>query len=86
MDHLIGPVGRWRAYEHVPVCAVCNKPVERFYFERADDADTYIYIAECHGDREVVTLGREVLVTANFITLGKAFDRKGLPDGQKKLP
>lgn len=68
-----------------PICAICNKPVDLFWYIRNPVESTgtgeYIYIAKCHGAAEQVTITDAdiLLMSSNEITLGVAFTQKALP-------
>ena len=63
-----------------PICDLCNKPVESL--ERHDDhfRCEVIFIARCHGDKEVVRFYEEELfVMTTGIRAGRAFQKNALP-------
>ena len=62
-----------------PICAVCNKPVDKVM--SCDDFYTggTRYAVECHGEREESLLTPEDLLTANRIEFGTAFRRNDIP-------
>ncbi len=45
-----------------PLCWKCKKPVEGFYIRMASDCFEHIYIAECHGEVETMTLSGEEMM------------------------
>jgi hypothetical protein len=65
----------------VPMCAVCNKPVEKVesMYDIAYGAKRFrVY---CHGDMEEAMLDDTIIEDANSITFGQAFINK-LPQPQ----
>ena len=69
------------ALHDVPLCAVCNKPVERM--ESEYDINTYQkrFRVYCHGDVEDATLDDMDIWNADSIRMGQAFVDK-LPQPQ----
>jgi len=62
-----------------PICAVCNRPVERFDWETSIDDDTRTYRAYCHGETQQVRLTSMQMMKGN-IKIDKAFDYARLPE------
>ena len=61
------------ALHDVPLCAVCNKPVERM--ESMYDINTYRkrFRVYCHGQMEEATLNDMDIWNADSIRMGQAF-------------
>jgi hypothetical protein len=61
------------ALHDVPLCAVCNKPVERM--ESTYDINTYRkrFRVYCHGQMEDATLNDMDIWNADSIRMGEAF-------------
>ena len=56
-----------------PICAVCNKTVERFEWDYSINDDTRTYRAYCHGATQRVMLtSMEIMMSR--VELGLAFD------------
>ena len=72
------------ALHDVPLCAVCNKPVERM--ESEYDINTYQkrFRVYCHGDVEDATLNDMDIWNADSIRMGQAFIDK-LPQPQLEM-
>lgn len=67
----------------LPICAVCNKPVDRLIETKDPVRPSFVLIAECHGEREVVSVSVDDIWPASLdrgprIELGLAFNFKGL--------
>lgn len=56
----------------IPICAICQKQVDRFSSLRNPDGTT-TYTATCHGETESVTLSNMDIVQAIDIEIGTAF-------------
>jgi hypothetical protein len=69
------------ALHGVPLCAVCNKPVERM--DSMYDINTYQkrFRVYCHGDVEEATLDDMLIWSVDSIQMGQAFIDK-LPQPQ----
>lgn len=61
----------------MPICDICNKPVE--YIEIRDDInfDTKTYTVYCHGETETATLSALVMITCDIFA-GRAFVKERL--------
>ena len=72
------------ALHGVPLCAVCNTPVERM--ESEYDINTYQkrFRVYCHGDVEDATLNDMDIWNADSIRMGQAFVDK-LPQPQLEM-
>lgn len=61
----------------IPICAVCNKPVEEFIQHMGVQAGTghqlTVLIAKCHGKKEIVSFTDMDLMEMTDLQLGKAF-------------
>lgn len=57
----------------LPLCAICNRPVDRLIEDYDALTDTYLLVAICHGQKECVPIDPCTLVTAKSISVGKAF-------------
>ena len=62
----------------MPVCAVCNKPVDRVESMYDPNYDGKIFRVHCHGKVEQQILGAYTMMDAKQITFGKAFDAPAL--------
>lgn len=67
-----------------PMCGRCGKPVESFTEERDEWTDCIVWIARCHGKREVVKVPSEVLQAARGLELGVAFRGQRAIEGGDK--
>ena len=69
------------ALHDVPICAVCNKPVE--HFESMYDINTSAkrFRAYCHGQMEECFLNDEAIENSGSVRFGQAFIDK-LPQPQ----
>lgn len=56
-----------------PTCRVCMRPVERWTTWTDFLRSEYVYLAECHGDREETRLERTEVAGAERITIGECF-------------
>jgi hypothetical protein len=55
----------------LPICDVCNRPVDAFEEIHEDFIDKVIFTARCHGQTERVSVSTSEL--CGSITLGRAF-------------
>ena len=69
------------ALHGVPLCAVCNKPVERMECEYEYNTLRRRFRVYCHGQTEVATLTDMDIWNADSIRMGQAFIDK-LPQPQ----
>ena len=69
------------ALHGVPICAVCNKPVERMESMYNPMSCAKMYAVYCHGDKEVVALPDHMIEDCDSIRMGQAFVDK-LPQPQ----
>ncbi|WP_321951892.1 hypothetical protein [Paraburkholderia bannensis] len=44
-----------------PICAVCGHPVNRFSIERSPECSWTVFVAECHGETQNVTITDKML-------------------------
>lgn len=65
----------------MPVCAVCNKPVDKVESMYDPNYDGKIFRVHCHGKVEQQILGAYTMLDAKQITFGKAFDAPKLERG-----
>lgn len=56
-----------------PICAVCEREVEHLELNYDVLADRNIYVARCHGAREIVEIEIELLCGVTDIEVGRAF-------------
>jgi hypothetical protein len=64
----------------------CLKPVERFEREHNFYNDRLIFLAICHGDRELCSFDDKSLMQLNYaIKNGKMIESKAFDDSIKKL-
>jgi hypothetical protein len=56
-----------------PMCRVCMRPVDRWTTWTDRLREEYVYLAECHGDRELTRLERQEVVGAECIVMGECF-------------
>jgi hypothetical protein len=57
-----------------PICAICDKPVDKVESMYLPDYDGKVFRVYCHGKVEQQILSSFVACEANQITFGKAFD------------
>lgn len=65
----------------LPICAVCNKPVDKMESMYLPDYDGKLFRAHCHGKTEDYILGSYTTLDATQITFGKAFTAPQLTGG-----
>lgn len=65
----------------MPICAVCNKPVDKVESMYMPDYDGKLFNVYCHGKVEQQMLGSYDEMNATQITFGKAFDAPKLKGG-----
>jgi len=58
----------------MPICAVCNRPVDRIESMYDPNYDGKLFKVYCHGQMEQQMLGAYTMMDAKQITFGKAFD------------
>lgn len=58
----------------IPICAVCDKPVDKVESMYHPNYDGKIFRVYCHGKMEQQLLGSYIMMDAKEITFGKAFD------------
>jgi len=63
----------------LPICAKCNKQVNKMVTFRDELTRRWVYIVYCHGEEEKADLDDETCVSCNSILVGKAFIQKILP-------
>lgn len=69
-----------------PTCAICNKQVERMEGDFDPQADEYVFIACCHGEREEVRIPRLDFAEGNKIVEGaRAFEPKVEPAEARRI-
>jgi hypothetical protein len=82
----ISSINKYELVLHdVPLCAICNKPVERMesMYDIAWAANRFrVY---CHGDMEEAMLNDETIEDSNSVRFGQAFIDK-LPQPQLEKP
>jgi hypothetical protein len=63
-----------------PICAQCNKPVDRFEYEHCFFSQTEMFYAECHGESERGDIKEYDLMKINIsdIKESRAFVNKKL--------
>lgn len=59
----------------VPMCARCNKPVDRLIEVEDETFNRLIFIAACHGDRERIIITHDELLAmgGGSLQFGRAF-------------
>lgn len=78
----IVPISKFDVALHgVPICAICNKPVERMESMYDFSMMAKRFRVYCHGDMEEATLNDEVIEDYDSIRMGQAFVGK-LPQPQ----
>ena len=73
----------------LPLCAVCNKPVDKLVSWVDSNRDTLVFIAFCHGEQERCELGAFDVVAAGRhfkLQRGVAFGTKRLAPVEPPLP
>lgn len=68
----IKPADRARKLQTRPTCAVCGRPVESFTEEEDDVIGEVIFVARCHGRREVQR-APGIVVGSCAVSFGLAF-------------
>ncbi|CAB4131348.1 hypothetical protein UFOVP133_67 [uncultured Caudovirales phage] len=69
----------------VPLCAICNKPVERMESMYAPEWYAKKFRVYCHGDMEESMLSDELIEDGYSVRFGQAFIDK-LPQPQLEKP
>jgi hypothetical protein len=69
------------ALHGVPMCAVCNKPVEKIESWYDPASIKKVFRVQCHGQSEIATLSDELIEDTDSIRMGQAFIDK-LPQPQ----
>lgn len=66
--------------QHMPViiCAVCNKPVDRWEVDHSFKRDCEIHTVWCHGEKESTEIDAFTRMEAFSIKGGTAFNRIGI--------
>jgi hypothetical protein len=72
-------------HDDVPLCAVCNKPVERMESMYAPEWYAKKFRVYCHGDMEESMLGDVLIEDGYSVRFGQAFIDK-LPQPQLEKP
>jgi hypothetical protein len=58
----------------IPICAICDKPVDKVESMYLPDYDGKLFRVYCHGQVEQQILGAYIMFDATEITFGKAFN------------
>ena len=58
-----------------PWCAVCEKSVDLVTTHEAPERDAFVYIVECHGERERAEVYRIEITYGFKMTFGRAFEQ-----------
>jgi hypothetical protein len=66
----------------LPICAVCNRPVDKVESTYSPLHDGKLFRVTCHGKTEEQMLSAFTMIEAHEITFGKAFDTPKLEGGQ----
>jgi hypothetical protein len=61
----------------MPICDVCNKPVEFMEWHDDINVDARNYMVSCHGETETATLSALVMITCDVFT-DRAFVKERL--------
>ena len=64
------------APEELPICDVCNKPVDRVECDRSLFTKTITYWVFCHGAVETFDVDQMVINAAHKVEIGRAFTQK----------
>jgi hypothetical protein len=70
----------------LPICAVCERPVEKMTRWYDVCRMQTVYVAECHGESERSVLTDHDLFSAHSIEVGYAFTLKTLESDHGRLP
>lgn len=82
----ISAINKYELVLHdVPMCAVCNKPVERMESMYAPEWYAKKFRVYCHGDMEEAMLNDEIIQDGYSVSFGQAFLDK-LPQPQLEKP
>jgi hypothetical protein len=74
---------QWK-FKKLPICDVCNKPVDNITCVENIRDYTTVWTANCHGEKEVVRMTDELLVTGD-VEFGRAFVKKDESTRSDKL-
>lgn len=66
-------------HPQLPMCDVCNKPVDRMERFEVDFEDKIRFRAFCHGEEQVVDISQRNIMNAHEIQITRAFQKDGLP-------
>lgn len=69
------------ALHGVPLCAVCNKPVESMESWYEHTSMNKVFRVQCHGQTEMAVLSDETIEDCDSVRMGQAFIDK-LPQPQ----
>lgn len=69
------------ALQGLPICAVCNKPVEKMESWHDPMSMRKVFRVQCHGQSEMAVLSDEVIMDCDSVRMGQAFIDK-LPQPQ----
>ena len=73
------------ALHGVPICAICNKAVERMESMYNPMAFAKMFVVYCHGEKEVMALSDEFIENCDSIRVGQAFiDKLQQPQLERK--
>lgn len=68
------------------ICWVCKRPVDKLTQIQEIENHCITFVAECHGQKEEVSLSESDLVAADSISLGYAFQPRETMGYTRKLP
>ncbi len=69
--------------ESLPICDICNKPVDSIEGMESLSSDCLIFIARCHGDKDTAIISTIDRLESYSIGAGRAFVAKRI-DTQKQ--
>lgn len=76
----MNPVKLDRPIFELPICDVCNKPVEVMEGRNGPNFDARIFRVRCHGQTELAVITALMLIDGE-VSVGRAFVRPKLENG-----
>jgi hypothetical protein len=67
-----------------PICAICDKPVDKVESMYLPEYDGKVFKVYCHGKVEKQILSSYIMMEAKEITFGKAFDYNKLESKKRE--
>ena len=65
----------------LPECAKCGRPVDEMHRWHGASTDEMVFVAQCHGSRQVVRIHLGMVQSGFNLTVGQAFVEPLLVEG-----